>query len=108
MDRDQSAAIFKDVVIHRTRTDVPADVVEAMDVALQVFAREPRMEREKEARLAQLETTGRALLDNAVLSDPEETGRNQYEVDLDVMAEFRAVLDGNATPTDRENPDAGR
>lgn len=97
MDRHQSAAIFKDVVIHRTRTDVPADVAEAMDVALQVFGSEPRMEREKEARLAQLETTGRALLD--------AIGQSGYTGDVVAeAAEFRAVLDGNATPTDRENP----
>ena len=37
MDRGEAAQIFRDVVIHRSRSDVPADVVEAMDTVLRLF-----------------------------------------------------------------------
>lgn len=59
------------------------------------------------ARMAQLETTGRALLAAAVLSvviHGYEREVPVYEVSTGVLDEFRAVLDGNATPADREDP----
>lgn len=50
---------------------------------------------ELQARNMQLETTGQALTDNAV---PNPDGSDTYVVDTDVLDEFRAVLNGNATP----------
>jgi hypothetical protein len=37
MDRGEAARIFRDVVIDRSRSDVPADVVEAMDTVLRLI-----------------------------------------------------------------------
>lgn len=37
MDRSEAARIFRDVVIYRNRSDVPADVAEAMDTALRLI-----------------------------------------------------------------------
>jgi len=95
MERKESAEVFKDVVIYRPRTDVPADVVEAMDVAMQIFASEPRMEREKEAELA----AARAALTR--LRSLCEDYRDEGVVDVGTILD--AVLAAGATPTDRRS-----
>lgn len=56
------------------------------------------------ARAAQFETAGRALLDGAARMTDGFDQPAHYELDAAVIDEFRAVLDGNATPTDREDP----
>jgi hypothetical protein len=57
---------------------------------------------ELRARLAQLETTGQALIASEQYGDDLQTTK----VSRAALHEFRAVLDGNATPTDREDPHA--
>lgn len=99
MDRSESAEIIRDVVIYRKRSDVPADVVEAMDVALTIFGSEPRMEREKEARLTQLENTLRALVD-ALQSPTAPLHLDQATVKA--FHEARALLSGDSRPTEEE------
>lgn len=60
-----------------------------------------RRDREElDARIVQLETTGQALL--AELKDAARCESDAHGVWTSTEAdEFRAVLDGNATPTDR-------
>jgi hypothetical protein len=45
VEREEAAQIFKDVVIHRTRTDVPDDVAAAMDKALLMIGNGEVMDR---------------------------------------------------------------
>jgi hypothetical protein len=77
MEREEAAQIFKDVVIYRTRTDVPEDVVNAMDKALLMLGNGEVMDRPWEP--GQDIPKQWCNCRPGILREPHEMGLNEIE-----------------------------